>query len=149
MLIIVKHSLLAAGVVDFFIFNKVASAEVDHFLRDNLNGFNFFLLKIFKFTIKYKIVNKKQANQPPRPGGEICQIKMIYSPDHPSLKRRGKLSWSNFQKTSVNIAPSPRAETHVIVPLCNLIICLDRLSPMPDPDSFVVKNGMKILSITS
>jgi hypothetical protein len=54
MLIIVTHSLLAAGVVDFSISHKVASADVDLFLRYDLKGFNSFGLKRFKFTIKYK-----------------------------------------------------------------------------------------------
>ena len=37
----------------------------------------------------------------------------------------------------------------VMVPPCSLRICLERLSPMPEPLRLVVKKGMNILSITS
>ena len=35
------------------------------------------------------------------------------------------------------------------LPPCICIICLDKLNPMPDPFSFVVKKGIKILSSNS
>ena len=36
-----------------------------------------------------------------------------------------------------------------MLPLCRRMICRDTLKPIPDPFSFVVKNGMKMLAATS
>ncbi len=62
------------------------------------------------------------------------------------------LTWIVFGKTqNINdiVVPFPGVESHVIFPLCILIICRDRLNPIPEPDSFVVKKGMKIFSAIS
>jgi hypothetical protein len=43
--------------------------------------------------------NKKQINQPPRPGNEIVKNGIIYCPGHPSFKSRGK---SDVKKVSTS-----------------------------------------------
>lgn len=45
--------------------------------------------------------------------------------------------------------PFPTVDFTIIFPPCRFIICLHRLSPMPEPDTFVVKNGTNILSCIS
>lgn len=50
---------------------------------------------------------------------------------------------------SVKQLPFPISEETVMVPPCRFMICLHKLSPMPDPDGLVVKNGTNTLSITS
>ena len=52
----------------------------------------------------------------------------------------------NYLKTSVNTVPRLSLRVKTREPLCILMIWRDRLSPMPVPSCFVVKNGTKISS---
>jgi hypothetical protein len=64
-------------------FHNAASAEVDLFLRDDLNDLRLFLFKMILLFIDIK----KGINQPPRPGNELCKDQIINCPGHPSFKR--------------------------------------------------------------
>lgn len=49
----------------------------------------------------------------------------------------------------LKVVGPPIFELTEIDPLCSCIICLDQLSPMPEPSDLVVKKGIKILSKAS
>ena len=52
-------------------------------------------------------------------------------------------------KVRINLLPLPDSDFTLILPSCKVIICLHKLSPIPEPDVLVVKKGTKILSRTS
>ena len=52
-------------------------------------------------------------------------------------------------KVRINLLPLPDSDFTLILPSCKVIICLHKLSPMPEPDVLVVKKGTNILSRTS
>ena len=54
-----------------------------------------------------------------------------------------------YPNSSVKQLPFPTVDCTVIFPPCRFITCLHKLSPMPEPEGLVVKNGTKILSCTS
>lgn len=56
---------------------------------------------------------------------------------------------SRFQNLNINSVPSPKVDFTEILPSCTLIICRERLSPMPEPVFLVEKKGMNIFSSAS
>ena len=52
-------------------------------------------------------------------------------------------------KVRINLLPLPDSDFTLILPSCKVIICLHKLSPIPEPDVLVVKKGTNILSRTS
>ena len=53
------------------------------------------------------------------------------------------------QRIISKVLPVPFMDDTFSVPLCIMTICLERLSPIPEPSFLVVKNGMNIRSIIS
>ena len=49
-------------------------------------------------------------------------------------------------KVRINLLPLPDSDFTLILPSCKVIICLHKLSPIPEPDVLVVKKGTNILS---
>jgi hypothetical protein len=55
----------------------------------------------------------------------------------------------HLQNLRVKTVSLSGIERTVIPPLCSLIICFDKLNPIPEPSLRVVKKGTKILSYSS
>ena len=47
-------------------------------------------------------------------------------------------------KVRINLLPLPDSDFTLILPSCKVIICLHKLSPIPEPDVLVVKKGTKL-----
>ena len=50
-------------------------------------------------------------------------------------------------KVRINLLPLPDSDFTLILPSCKVIICLHKLSPIPEPDVLVVKKGTIIKNI--
>lgn len=91
------------------------------------------------------------CHDPPLPlGRQGLEINRPNNVAHRRLGRRlNRVHVLSAQKRSVKTVPSPSVERTERLPPCSRMIWRDRLRPMPEPSSLVVKKGTKIFSCTS